>query len=280
MIPAVQLVGPAGAPHVAWILHGILGSGTNWRGFARRLVDRAPGWRVVLVDLRNHGDSVPATPPHTLARCAEDLWELSAERGELPSVLIGHSFGGKVALTFAGLAGRLGATGPGGLEQVWVLDAFPSPWPGDPEQDAEVVAVMRTLRAIPVPLRRREEVVPLLRAQGYSEGLARWMTTNLRAGPDGYTWRFDLDAAAEMIADYFVQDLWPVIEYPGPGLRIDVVRAARSDRWTDDELARFADLPAGCATRLHVLPDSGHWVHVDAPDALLELLHPSFASRG
>lgn len=277
MIPAVQVVGPADAPRTAWFLHGILGSGTNWRGFARRLVERAPGWKVVLVDLRNHGDSAGAPPPHTLERCADDLWELGAARDEHPHVLVGHSFGGKVALTYAEQAGRLGMTGPGGLERVWVLDAFPSPWPGDPEQDAEVVAVMRALRAIPLPLARREDVVPLLRAQGFSDTLARWMTTNLQRAPGGYTWRFDLDAAREMIADYFAQDLWPVLEHPGDGLHIDVVRAERSERWTDAELQRFAELPQDCATRLHLLPDSGHWVHVDAPEALLELMLPSFA---
>ena len=109
--------------------------------------------------------------------------------------------------------------------------------------------------------------------------LASWMTTNLRRTPDGYRWRFDLPAVREMIADYFVEDLWPVLDAPGPGLRIDVVRAERSDRWTDEELDRFARLPDDCAVRLHLLPDSGHWVHVDAPDALIDILAPSFEPR-
>lgn len=272
MIPAHHRTGPGNAPHTAWFLHGILGSGSNWRGFARRFVERNPGWSAVLVDQRNHGDSVGAPSPHTLSACADDLWELAGELGGPPQLLVGHSFGGKVALTFAGQAGRLGATGPGALERVWVLDAFPGPWPGRPEDDAEVVAVIGALSRIPQPLAAREDVVSHLTAAGFSMGLARWMTTNLRHDGQGYRWRFDLVAVREMIADYFVADLWPVLDEPGPGLHIDVVRAEHSLRWSEQERARFAALPPDGPVRLHLLPDSGHWVHVDNPDGLMEMI--------
>jgi len=264
---------------VAWILHGILGSAANWRGFARRMVERHPDWRVRCVDLRNHGDSHGALPPHDLEHCAQDLWALGADCGERPQVLIGHSFGGKVALTYAGQALALGATGPGGLAWVWVLDATPGPLPGDPRGDSEVVAVISALVQIPQPLAQREDVVTILRAQGFSEGLARWMTTNLRRSADGYVWRFELPAVQEMIADYFRQDLWPVLDHPGPHLHIDVVRAARSERWRPAELERFAALPADGPVRLRLLPDSGHWVHVDNPEGLHALLDESLGAR-
>lgn len=39
-------------------LHGILGTRANWRGIARRFVDARPGWGAVLVDLREHGESL------------------------------------------------------------------------------------------------------------------------------------------------------------------------------------------------------------------------------
>src|SRR5688500_12574158 len=42
-----------------WLLflHGLLGSGANWRSFARRLVEAHPSWGAVTVDLRLHGAS-------------------------------------------------------------------------------------------------------------------------------------------------------------------------------------------------------------------------------
>ena len=69
-VPDHRVEGPADAPRTAFVLHGIYGSLRNWRGMATRMVERNPGWKVVLVDLRNHGDSAGAPPPHTVAAAA------------------------------------------------------------------------------------------------------------------------------------------------------------------------------------------------------------------
>mgnify|MGYP000921769586 FL=1 len=272
MIPAFKELGDPQAPWEVWFLHGILGSGNNWRGMALKLCERDPRWKAVLVDLRNHGDSVGARPPHDLAACADDLWTLAGQRSGPPRMLVGHSFGGKVALTLAEQARALGATGPGGISQLWVLDASPAPWAGQPEQDAEVVAVMQALQAIPLPMASREQLSATLMAQGFSRSLALWMTTNLKREGQGYGWRFDLDACREMIADYFRADLWEVIEHPPAGLRIDLVRAGRNPRWTEAELRRLRELAAEGTIGFHTLQDAGHWVHADDPEGVLGLL--------
>lgn len=264
-LPTHAILGDPDAPRTAFLLHGILGSKQNWRVFSRRLAQRLPDWRMVTVDHRNHGDFSGAPGPHTLQACADDLARLADHLGA-PEVVSGHSFGGKVALTYAHAHG-------GDLEQVWVLDALPGR-----DDDAlsggsnEVLAVMAALREIPVPLERRDDVVGELRLRGFSHGLARWMTTNLTRGQGGYVWRFDLDAAHSMITDYFRQDLWPVVEAPRVAPEIHLVRAARSDRWTPGVLDRLANPPAGSAATLHVLEDAGHWVHADNPEGLLDLM--------
>ncbi len=244
--------GPAGT---AFILHGILGSGRNWRSFSRRLARAWPGRRLVLVDLRGHGDSHPAPPPNTLAACAEDLAEL-ADRVGAPSLVMGHSFGGKVALRYA-------RDEPAGLDAVWVLDALP----GREGAVSDVARVIRALRAVPLPLARREELRQLLLGWGFSELLAGWMTTNLRRGEGGLVWRFDLEAVQELLADYLAVDLWPVVEDAPCALHF--VRAARSERWTDAVLARFYGLSD---VWVHTLEDSGHWVHAENPEGLIQIL--------
>src|SRR5688500_19806674 len=55
------------------MLHGIYGSGRNWGTIARRLVEARPEWGVLLVDLRNHGQSRGFSGPHTLHAAAADL---------------------------------------------------------------------------------------------------------------------------------------------------------------------------------------------------------------
>jgi pimeloyl-ACP methyl ester carboxylesterase len=258
----------------ALVLHGILGSGRNWRGFARRLVAARPDLALVLVDLRNHGESWgssrPVAPPHTLEACAEDLDALLprlAEEGvDAPRIVIGHSFGGKVALTWARRRARAGQP----LAQCWVLDALPGPMDlSDPAGAGEVARVIAGLRALPQPLARRDDLVRAMLAAGFSRPLAMWMTTNLRRGEGGLVWRFDLDGVERMLQDYARIDLRPWLRERRPGAAITFVRAARSDRWTPAALADLDGLPGAAVT---TLPDAGHWLHVDNPTGLQALL--------
>ena len=256
---------PVAGARVAFVLHGILGNHTNWRSVARRLQEALPGWQLHLVDHRSHGQSGPAPGPQTLEACGKDLAALAARTGA-PEVVLGHSFGGKVALAYA-------ATRPAGLRAVFVLDATPAAIAGEPGGDDDVRRVLAALRDVPLPLPQRGDVVEALTARGLSESIGRWMTTNLRRVDGGFVWTFDVDRAQELLRDYFAQDLWAPLETEEPGApRIHLVRAGRSDRWSPEIVARLDALHGAQAGRAHLLPDAGHWLHVDDPDGLLALL--------
>lgn len=251
--------------HHAFVLHGILGNHTNWRSFARQLSVELPGWRFHLVDLRNHGKTGPVPGPHTLADVADDLERLARKVG-VPEVIVGHSFGGKVALEYA-------RRRPSGLRQAWVLDATPHAMPHGPGDDHEVGRVIGALRQVSQPLAKRPDVMNELDVLGMPLSIQKWMTTNLRRTDDGYVWTFDLDGAEQMLADYFQRDLWGPLESDDVDApAVHIVRAGRSDRWPADVVARLDGLPASAAGRAHLLPDAGHWVHVDAPAALRALM--------
>lgn len=77
---------------------------------------------------------------------------------------------------------------------------------------------------------------------------------------------------------------WSLLEEPPKGTEIAILRAENSDRWELDVVQRLERL-AGRVTdsslgklSFNVLPNSGHWVHVDNPKGLLDLVTPSFAS--
>lgn len=266
-LPAYHVeVAPGATPtRTAFVLHGILGNLRNWRTFARRIVRAYPDWRLVLVDLRNHGDSAGAPPPHTLVSCADDLAALGAHLGGPPELVMGHSFGGKVTLVYAREHGEH-------LRQAWVLDATPDAAPQITGLDNEVLQVIQAIDTLATPFARREDVVDALRARGFSDGLAQWMTTNLGPVPGGFDWRFDLHAVREMIADYWHEDLLGFLdEAPMP---VHLVRAGRSDRWTPALLERLAH--TGPNVHLHLLADAGHWVHVDDPDGLFAIVSEGY----
>lgn len=257
---AHTVVGAADATRSAFILHGILGSGRNWRAFTRRLVEVAPSWRFVLVDLRNHGDSHPAPPPHTLAACAQDLAELGREIGR-PEVVIGHSFGGKVALVY----GRDVDPAAG----IGVIDAVPF---AVEELDDEVLGVLGLVERLPMPVQQHAEVQQAFLAAGFSELLAGWMTTNLRRDADGLRWRLHVPALREMLRSYAEEDLG---DWLAQARDVLIVRALRSSRWTPEVLRR---LSGSRGVRVEAV-DAGHWVHVEAAEALVALLEGWLSGR-
>ena len=256
-------VAAAGGEPQRWllVLHGIFGAGRNWGTIARRLVDARPEWGVVLVDLRMHGRSHGFPPPHTLAASAADVDALVEHLDLHAAAVLGHSFGGKVALMYAGRHGSE-------LRQVWVMDSTPAVKPPAGSSWRMIEAV----RALPPEFASRAEAVEGLVAQGFEEGVAQWMAINLEPADGRYRWRLDFAAMEEMLRDFFRTDLWPVVEAPPAWAELHFVKATRSDTLDDEAAARVrAAGERSGRVFLHEL-EGGHWINADNPDAVVQLL--------
>ncbi|HEY1550980.1 MAG TPA: alpha/beta hydrolase [Kofleriaceae bacterium] len=241
-----------------WLVmtHGICGSGGNWRTVARKLVARRPEWGVHLVDLRQHGRSDPGEPPQTIAACARDLVALLAELGNV-AALSGHSFGGKVVVATRALA-------PRDLLQTWTLDAAPGPRTPMTANET-VLQLLALVDRSPRIWTRREDFVAAIVADGHAPPLAQWFAMNLAPVDGGYAVRLDTAAIRELLADYNRVDLWPAVDDPSGG-DIELVVASRSTTYTAEDAAH----PLAPHVHRHVI-DGGHWLHVDNPDAVIEL---------
>jgi pimeloyl-ACP methyl ester carboxylesterase len=274
-----ELVAPPTAP-VAWLLmtHGIFGSGGNWRSIARKLVERRPGWGAVLVDLRAHGRSDVGDPPHTLTAAAEDLRELDrvlAEQGRPVRAALGHSFGGKVVLALRALTSHGVSTArPIDLLQTWVLDASPSARPDAlADGDNSVRRVLEILEQLPPHHATRDAFIDAVVGAGQSTGLAQWLAMNLETSGSAFRLRLDLPVIRELLSDYYQRDLWNAVEDPAMPGELHVVYAGRSTALTHDDRERLAAHQQKTGlTSVHLIADAGHWMHVDAPDAVVEVL--------
>jgi pimeloyl-ACP methyl ester carboxylesterase len=245
-----------------WMLlsHGIYGSGANWRTIARRVVERRPDWGIALVDLRGHGRSEHGDPPHTLAACAEDLRALATSLQHV-AALAGHSYGGKVALAARDVIA---------VEQTWVFDASPSARArGFDDHSNTVVRVLDLLDRLPRQYPRRDDFVAELVAAGIAKSLAQWLAMNVV--PDGrgaFVQRLDVSQLHALLGDYFARDLWASLEDPARG-DVEIVIAERSAALDAADRQRLADAPP----HVHVeLVAADHWLNVDAPDTVIDLL--------
>ncbi len=302
-----------GPPREVFVfLHGILGSGANWRGFAKRLLAGRQGIEGWLVDLRMHGRSQGFPAPHTLAACAEDLAALVRERGGHVTRVLGHSFGGKVALAYA-------AAHPEGLERVFVVDSNPG-IPSVARASDTTERVMALLRTAPKAFATRAAFTAHFVGQGLEPGVTAWLAMNLSSQPAGrsadggldglsgaragglrdtanlssqpadtgdtFSFKLDLAAIQAMLDDYMARDLFPFLEAPPPAFQgtVVVVKGERSPTIDASAQARLSAAEARAEARaegggapgprvvLERVPDAGHWVHVDAPDALAAVL--------
>ncbi|KAJ0253526.1 hypothetical protein HA466_0111990 [Hirschfeldia incana] len=277
----------------ALILHGLLGSGRNWRSFSRSLasslsVSSPSDWKMMLVDLRNHGRSTEVEgiePPHDLVNSAKDLADLVKANGwNWPDVVIGHSLGGKVALQFMESCARgdygVSASPP---KQVWVLDSVPGEVKAE-QSDGEVEKVLMTLQSLPSPIPSRKWLVDHMVELGFSRSLSEWIGSNLKRSGDSETWAFNLDGAVQMFNSYRETSYWSLLENPPKGTEISFVIAEKSDRWDHDTTTRLERIAkqrqnvSEGKVSTHVLSNSGHWVHTDNPKGLLEIVSSNFLS--
>jgi pimeloyl-ACP methyl ester carboxylesterase len=104
-----------GGPPVV-LIHGLMSSRLTWTGIGDRLSAEC---RVIAVDLPGHGRSGEPAGDYSLGAHAAAVRDLVVDLGLGPVTLVGHSYGGGVALQFAylfpELVARLVLVSSGGL---------------------------------------------------------------------------------------------------------------------------------------------------------------------
>ena len=244
------------------MLHGIYGAGRNWASVARRLIRAKPQLGALMVDLRGQGESPQMRPPHTIEACAADLARVVDASDLAAPAVLGHSFGGKVALAYAA---RAEAAPP----SVWVIDSTPD----IREPGGSAWEMLAVLRRNPGPFEGRGAAIAALESEGFATPIAQWMSTNVTATPGGeWRWRLDPEQMEALLLSFFETDAWGVVEDPPPGTHIHFVKASGSDILDVEAQARIqaAAMRHGQA-HLHIV-EGGHWLNADNPDGLHEVL--------
>ena len=230
-------------PAVA-LLHGLFGSARNLGGVQRALATR---FRVLSLDLRNHGDS-PHDPAMGYAAMAADVRETLAAHGAWPAALVGHSMGGKVAM-------RLALDAPGEVRRLAVADIAPVRYP------SHFGAFAAAMLAVP-PGASRPEADALLAPAVQDKAIRSFLLHNFRPGQG---WRIGLPHIAAALPQVEAWDSSGT--YPGPTL---FITGARSDYVKPaDHAAIRALFPAA---RFVAIKGAGHWLHAEQPAAFIATL--------
>lgn len=235
-----------GAPLI--ILHGLFGTLDNWQSLGKKLAEQ---YSVYLIDQRNHGRS-PHVPVHDYPALAEDVCALMVEQGLPSASLLGHSMGGKVAMEFA-------LQYPEMTDKLIVVDIAPKQYAGGHEH------IFQALMAVDVrAIGDRAEAEAILGRFIEDKGTLQFLLKNLSRHKDGhFEWKMNLP----VLYRYYQEIMGPPVArgyFPGDTL---FVRGGRSNYILDSDWPHIhAYFPNA---QLLTIPEAGHWVHADAPDALL-----------
>ncbi len=240
-------------PPVA-ILHGLFGSGRNWRSVAQHL---AAHHRVLTFDLRNHGAS-PWADGVSYREMVEDLRATLRARGIEHAALLGHSMGGKIAMVMALLH-------PGEVDRLVIVDIAPAANPPN------LLAYSRAMRAVDLSkVKRRAEVDVALAGAVPDPAERAFLLQNLVVDENGARWRLNLDAIERGFSQIVgFPDLPAGTAYRGPAL---FVAGARSNYIQAEHVPGIRQLfPQARITRIE---GAGHWVHAEQPQAFLQTVGP------
>ncbi|UOA28039.1 alpha/beta fold hydrolase [Pseudosulfitobacter sp. DSM 107133] len=228
----------AGTPLL--IAHGLFGSGRNWGVIAKRLSDAR---RVIAVDMRNHGQSMRADT-NSYTDMAADLATVIDHFGA-PMDVLGHSMGGKAAMTLA-------LTRPELVRRLIVADIAPVTYE---HTQAEFITAMRGVDLATVT--RRSEAAEQLAAQGVEPALQSFFTQSLDLSEK--RWLLNLDALEANMPDILS---FPELAgaFDGPAL---FLTGGNSHYVTAAHRPRIKELfPQAHFAKI---PETGHWLHAEKP---------------
>ena len=235
------------------LLHGLFGQSDNWVTVGRRIADQ---FHVYIPDQRNHGQS-PHTSIHSFPAMADDLAEFIEEHSIENPILIGHSMGGKVAMTYA--LENLGL-----VKKLVVIDISPRKYP---ERTTHTQVISEMMRIDLENIATRTEVEKILDARISDSRVRMFILKNLYYKIHGkLAWRLNLEAINQSM-DLLFDGISSENQYTGPTL---FIRGGKSDYVLDSDFPLIKSMFPEVIIK--TISGATHWVHADAPEELCYLL--------
>jgi esterase len=231
------------------ILHGVFGSSDNWVTPAKMLADKN---KIYLLDQRNHGQS-PNSSEFSNSVMAEDLKEFIIEHQINGPVIIGHSMGGKVAMTFAYRYENM-------LKKIIVVDIAPKYYPPHHQK------ILEGLNSIDLKnLQSRQDADEQLEKYEQSLGVRQFLLKNLyRNQENEFSWRINLPVIAEKINNVG-EPLSEDARINIPALFIKGANSQYIKRSDEDLIKRiFSNV------EIETIEGAGHWVQAEKPKEFVD----------
>ena len=233
-------------------LHGLFGSQENLGILNRGLAEQ---FRVHGLDLRNHGRS-PHDETMNYRVMAEDVLEYMDDQQLECTNIVGHSMGGKIAMTLALLA-------PKRIKKLAVIDISPVTYPNRRHD-----SILDGLSSIPLTtVKSRSEADQLLAKYEPQKDIRQFLLKNLYRDERGaYDWRINL-GAIKTNYESILEGQHSANGFDGETL---FIKGGESDYILPEHRQEVLSLFPAAAMK--VIPNTGHWVHAQKPELVTRTL--------
>ena len=230
------------------ILHGFLASARNWRTVAKRLAEKH---QVYVLDMRNHG----ASPHHeqmNYPAMAQDVLAFLDALGVPKAHVLGHSMGGKIAMCLA-------LSHPHRIANLLVADIAPVSYEHD------FAPMIRALRQLPLAQLRNRKDAELHLAEAIPDlEFRQFLLQNLLLKDGAYYWRINLDIIHK--------NAHHIVGFPEHFTEAFAEKALFIAGEKSAYVRQEAVLTWFPHAEIVQIPDTGHWLYVEAPDVFCQLV--------
>lgn len=231
------------------ILHGLFGTSDNWRTFAGMLKNH---FQVILIDQRNHGRSF-WSDEFNYDVLSEDVIEVLDSLEIRQAHILGHSMGGKTALTLAKLF-------PERIASLMVIDIGVKQYAPGHNQIFDAILNMN-----PDDLSSRSEADEMLSKTIKDKSVRQFLLKSLGRTPEGgFKWKTNFQA------------LYLQYEHILAALSVDnisvpslFVRGIKSHYISNEDIEKLEKMFSSVR---FVNINAGHWVHAERPKELFEAI--------
>ena len=239
----------SGSPVI--MIHGLLGMSDNFIPAAKKIAENN---KVILPDLRNHGNS-PHSEEFNLEVLTDDIIVLYHKLNLNSAVIIGHSLGGRIAISAALKYPEL-------FSRLIVEDIAPRKYSGN-KSIGNLIHVMNRM-----DLKSKSsigEIDDTLKHFIQDVRTRQLILKNITKNKDNkYIWKLDLDVITknlESLMSSVVEEV--TFSKPTLFLKGGLSHLIRQD----DYKIIYKYFPSA---EIEVIPNAGHWVHADEPQLFID----------
>lgn len=259
-----QIFGEDSSPKLVF-LHGIMGQGRNWLSIAKKF---SKNFQCLILDQRGHGQSFHPEKGFELGDFSKDLSDLLDHLGwKEPIYLVGHSMGGRVALTFANQH-------PDRVKKLVIVDIGPSAnWDS-------MAAILEKLDFVPTPFTSRQQAREFMEqnfmARFPNKMVMEFFYSNLVERDGQWDWIFSKPMIRQTLEVSRYKDYWS--EFKNLKMPTLYIRGGESKDLKESEFIEV--LRNNPNIQGWTVEGAGHWVHAEKPMETLRVIDGFFNIAG